>query len=161
MSILYMMVAPPGSGKSTWVNKYSSTVKANVVCPDLIRKELTGDISNISRDKDVWDIAKDRVRLSLSMGENVILDATNCKTKYRNAFLKKVKFSELWNIEVKFILFKEVNPTICKMRIANDLMAGKDRSKVPAEIVDNMYKDYTNSLGYLMKNNPNDIIWVG
>lgn len=150
------MVAPPGSGKSTWIKKNSKALEAEVVCPDLIRKEITGDISDVSKDGRVWELARERTKAILSKGNNVILDATNCKTKYRNAFIKDVLID---GVEVRFVLFKRVNPTLCKMRIANDMLAGVDRSKVPAHIVDTMFENYKASVGYLIEKKSN-ILWI-
>ena len=77
-----ILVGIPGSGKST----YLRTLKNNnlrVVCPDEIRKTLTGNISDQSRNGEIWKLAEEEINSLLSEGFYVVLDATNVNTALR------------------------------------------------------------------------------
>jgi hypothetical protein len=60
-----MLVGIPGCGKSTYLRKVNSP-NVLIVCPDDIRRELTGDISDQSRNGDVWVAAEERIKSGLS-----------------------------------------------------------------------------------------------
>ena len=131
-----MMIGIPGSGKSTWIKENLEEEEYHIVCPDLIRKELTGDITDFSEDKKVWAIAKERVKEALEQGQNVVLDATNVNKGYRLGFLKDLPPCHL---KAKIC---EVDPETAKERISKDMADEKDRSAVPDEIIERMYKEF-------------------
>lgn len=78
MKTLIVLSAVPGSGKSTWANKYQKEHKNTyIISSDEIRKEITGQYQDFSRQKDVWDLFEKRT-LDYSKKEEdltVILDA--------------------------------------------------------------------------------------
>lgn len=133
-----------GSGKSTWIKSLEGKGYI-VISPDEIRKELTGSISNQSRNKDVFSIAFQRAINALNAGKGVIFDATNVTSYNRKQMLDTIKK----NVSVEFdALAKVFNiaPEIAKKRIQNDIEAGADRSNVPPEAVDRQYKNFTTDL---------------
>lgn len=71
-----------GSGKSTWINanRKSNTV---VISPDEIRRELTGNISDQSKNNDVFVLAFKKAIDALNNGNDVIFDATNVTSFHR------------------------------------------------------------------------------
>ncbi len=83
MYYLYVLVGPPGSGKST----LAATLKAQVVCPDKIRKEITGDEADQSRNAEVFALAYQQTKDLLKAGKSVAFDATNVTKKARKAVL--------------------------------------------------------------------------
>lgn len=128
-----MTVGIPGSGKSSWVagrEKY-------VICPDTIRKNLFGDISDQSMNTRVWDIAKGMAIAALQNDLDVIVDATNVNEKFFMDFTKDMPDS--CDILIKFF---PVEPAIAYDRIYRDLKDGKDRAKVPEWVVYRMYGEY-------------------
>jgi len=131
---LIFTVGIPGSGKSFWIKSQSGHV---IVSPDTIRKELTGDISDQSKNAQVWAIAKRKVSEALEEGKNVILDATNLISFYRKQFLDGLPEHEL-----KAKVF-EISPDIAKKRIRKDIEEGKfERPDVPVEVIDEMYEQF-------------------
>lgn len=134
--ILILTVGIPGSGKSTWAKAYSEKTGYIRICPNDIRKEITGDISNISRDSDVWTIAKERVNKLLDEGKNVIFDSTMMNSKTLTTF-KMLSHKAI----VCYKVF-ECTAEEAKERISIDLNNKVDRSKVPDHIVDKMYLNY-------------------
>lgn len=134
--IFLMTVGIPGSGKSRWVENHIPEDKFKIVCPDLIRKEVTGRISDVSQDERVWSIAKSRVIDALRQGKNVVLDATNVNQKDRVKFVQKLPPHCLY--AKRF----EVNPALAKKRIQKDIESEKDRSHVPKKVVDSMHEQF-------------------
>jgi predicted kinase len=145
MATLIMMVGPSGSGKTTWIREFTKNNPGYVVVsPDEIRKELTGDVSNQTKNQDVWAEAKNKVRSLLSHGMNVILDSVMVTERDRNNFVDYLK-------NVKYVLkykVMPVNPDDTEMlssRVADDIKAGKERSNVPSYAIErqlsNFYKD--------------------
>lgn len=134
-----MLIGIPGSGKSHFISKYNTNNKYIVVSPDIIRKELTGDISDQSQNAKVWAVTKERVINNLKQGKSVILDATMTNPQNRKDFIKDLPPAKL-----KAKVF-EIDPEISKERIKKDIETGRERSRVPPEVVDRMYNDLMKS----------------
>lgn len=84
-----MMVGIVGSGKSTHVSKLQAETGATVISPDEIRKELTGDMSDQSRNGDIFNnIVPLRI---VRAGGDIIYDATNYNRKNRKGILTIAK----------------------------------------------------------------------
>ena len=69
----------PGSGKSTFIRKFVDDHPDygwQIIHPDAIREELTGDVNDQSRNKEVWALAYQRLREASAQGLPVIFDAT-------------------------------------------------------------------------------------
>ena len=134
-----MLVGIPGSGKSTYLKKLNIQ-NVIVVSPDDIRREITGSISDQSRNWDVRKITEERINQYLSKGKYVILDATNVNTKLRTSFINRIKHKNR-GISTYATLF-DANPQESKRRIAKDIENKVDRSDVPDHVVDRMYSMY-------------------
>lgn len=129
-----ILIGIPGSGKSTWIKENSKGYE--IVCPDDIRTEICGDISDQSKNNEVWKLAKERIIEFLKNGKSVILDATNVNTKLRIQFMK-----DLPKCNKIAILFR-VSPDVAFKRITEDILEHKDRSNVPEEVIYRMYGEY-------------------
>jgi predicted kinase len=146
--VLLMLIGIPGSGKSTWLNGLEETTRDGgkyclyndmpfyVVCPDKIRKQLSGNISNQSINIQTWQEAIDITRGCLEHGTNVILDATNVNTSYRRDFI-----TGLPPCKIKAKIFP-VDPEIAWERVMDDLFSGRDRAQVPEETIYRMYGQF-------------------
>ncbi len=129
-----------GSGKSTWVNSLANQGFV-VVSPDAIRKELSGDISDQTRNGEVFTIANQRSVDALNNGDNVIFDATNVKSKDRRNLLNHLKD----NVSIEFNAYAKIfdsNPDISNMRISKDIENGVDRSNVLPADINRQYQAY-------------------
>ena len=154
-----MLVGIPGSGKSRWAKEIRSK-NTVIVCPDEIRKKLTGDISNQEFNSRVWFEAKLSVMNLLESGKNVILDATNVNTMYREDFMLGLRSGfctllrshTLPDCTLIAKLF-EIAPEIAYEYIQKDLklvtkMAKLDpsiqiiRANVPEYVIYRMYGEY-------------------
>lgn len=91
MATLYIMIGIPGSGKSTYANKFAKEINCSVHSSDNIRKELLGTQKDLSNDKEVWRVLKERMRTDLLNGKDCIVDATNISRKKRRTYLDFIK----------------------------------------------------------------------
>ena len=131
LPIFEMLVGLPGSGKSTYANKYTSFEKV-VVSSDAIRGELFGD-ENCQRDPSrVFDEMKKRTRAALKEGRNVVYDATNLSSKKRIGMLKNLEGIPCIKAVTVFVVPFEV----CVMR------AQERERKVPRSVILKMMKQF-------------------
>jgi predicted kinase len=140
-----MTIGISGSGKSTWINQQTSSGDILVVCPDLIREELTGSISDQTQNPKVWNIAKQRVIDALGSGKSVILDATNVDSKQRKQFVQGLPTTIL-----KAKIFN-VDPQEAKNRVRKAIESGENRSNVPDFIIDKQHEKFKASTPEILK----------
>ena len=148
---LIMMIGVSGSGKSTYLKNgilkdlpnLINVLEINdiklediIVCPDNIREDVTGSISNMSKDRYVWVLAEEFLNKRIKEYGYAILDATNVNGKYRRKFLKKFK-----NVKKTAIVF-ESNPELSKFRINEDIKNEVNRSNVPEFVIDKQHENY-------------------
>lgn len=88
---VYMLVGPPGCGKSYYANKLSILTKGIILSSDSIRKELYGDESIQDNPNLVFDIRNKRMLEELDRGNSVILDSTNLSRKNRKNTIDLIK----------------------------------------------------------------------
>ena len=129
-----------GSGKSRlYTMRYSDLT---LVSPDLIRKELTGSISDQKKNKEVFEEVDRRVADLVKKGESFFYDATNVNTEFRKKFVEQFRDTDVKIIYV--ILPADMNTSY--MRIKQDLKNKVDRSKVPFEVLIRQKGFYNQSL---------------
>lgn len=90
-SKLFIMCGLSGSGKSHIAKELAEKYNATIVATDDIRKELCGEVSNQSKNEEVFNIFHKRIRKYLFEGKNVIADATNITMKSRRAIIENVR----------------------------------------------------------------------
>ncbi len=76
----------PGAGKTTLLKTFALTHGYVYVSPDDIRKELTGNEINQTRNADVWEEVHERCREGLRNG-TIVLDSTMVNTEQRKSML--------------------------------------------------------------------------
>lgn len=124
--ILSVMVGISGCGKSTFANGLKTSLSSDIVETDDIRKELTGDPSDQSQNRKVFQIAKQRVNSLLSQQKNVIIDATNLSMSDRKDWIDIGKNN---NAEVR-AYFIDTPIDVCKSQ------NNKRQRKVPEFVID-------------------------
>lgn len=134
---LIVLIGIPGCGKSRWIsdNKYHES--HYIVCPDDIRHNMFGDMTDQSNNTKVFDIAKGMVIAALELEKDTIFDATNVSTYYRREFLSNISFSH----KKEAVLF-DIDPKIASDRIRVDMRENKLRSNVLPGVVYRMYGEY-------------------
>jgi len=130
-----ILIGIPGSGKSFWISKVNNDNKYLVISPDEIRREILRDVSDQSQNSKVWMITKQRVKDALKNGKSVILDATMTNSRNRKDFIK-----DLPKCILKAKIFN-VDPEVSKQRIKKDIESGRDRAKVPDDVIDRMHNE--------------------
>jgi protein phosphatase len=144
---LILPVGISGSGKSTWI-KSQTDPNTIVVSPDDIRRELSGNVSDQTNMGKVWALAFTRVTDALNAGKNVILDATNVKSRDRKSLMDYMKVHVDKPFE-GFAKIFDVDPEIAKQRVRKDIEAGVDRSNVPDYAIDRQYRDFIDGINSL------------
>lgn len=132
---LYITSGPSGSGKTTFyeVNK-EKLGNPVLVCPDDIRVEVNGDVSDQSNGRRVWEIAYSRMSKALSEGFDVYFSGVFCKKKSIVAAIKKaLEYTDDFSVEI--IKFKDgYDLPLLKTRVKSDLDNGISRSNTLTEI---------------------------
>ena len=138
MTKLILPIGISGSGKSYIYNKdYKDCVQ---VSPDLIREELTGDISNQTKNKEVFKLAFERVDEYLNKGQDVFFDATNVNKEQRKNFTDKYIGTD---VEVIYVVL----PADIDLSW-NRIRKGKNRSNVPYFALVKQKEQYDKSIKF-------------
>ena len=140
MSRLILPIGISGSGKSYIYNKdYKDCVQ---VSPDLIREELTGSISDQTKNKEVFKLAFERVDEYLNKGQDVFFDATNVNKGQRKKFTDKYIGTDVGIVYI--VLPADID--LSWERIRKDIREKKNRSDVPNFVLVRQKEQYDNSL---------------
>lgn len=127
---IIMPIGISGSGKSRLYKMRYSDLE--LVSPDLIRKELTGDISNQTMNSEVFEEVDRRIDDLVRKGRSFYYDATNVNTKLRKNFVNKYRGNP--NVRITYVILPS-NMDEAYARIKDDIKNKVDRSKVPFEAI--------------------------
>ena len=108
-----------------------------IVCPDNIRKEVTGNTSDHGKEVVVWSLVGQRLKEKIEKYNYVILDATNLSERGKTS--KGIK-------AIKIAIIFPALPGLSKERIANDINEGIDRSHVPEHAIEKQYLKFKRSI---------------
>lgn len=137
--MLTIMCGIPGSGKSYYIKK--NLADAVVVSPDLIRKEMTGNVGDQSRNAGVFDAAYERLEKALADKKNAVFDATSVRLAYIN---RLISYASKYGSDVEIVVMKaSEDPRMCAARVKADMVNKVDRSDVPYEVINRMYNEFT------------------
>ena len=130
---LAIVIGISGSGKSTFARHLEDEAEYLRICPDDIRKELTGDVSDQSQNGRVWKTAYQRLTKALADGRSVVFDSTAVRKKTRTELLA---FAEQHHVQtIAYMLMDSLSKERCRDRVAADLDGGIDRSNTLAKDV--------------------------
>lgn len=138
MGMLYVTIGCSGSGKTylgkKLAEKYAEACNdggLEIVCPDDVQKELTGNISDQTRNAEVFEIVRKRIIDFLNAGKDVYFSATNINASSRE-FLGKIR--EVLGCKMLFIVMKDsFDEEKCRNRVAWDIKYKVDRSNTLVE----------------------------
>ena len=140
-SALMLTVGISGSGKSKFAQLAKDIFVDVEVNADNVRAEL-GDISDQSKNAEVFERVDELVNQNLAGGRSVILSNTNLHYHSMVAYAKKYPYTRI----IAMIMMDSKNPELCKERIHKDLENGVARSAVPDEVVDKQYVNFSRFL---------------
>ena len=128
MNYMYCPIGISGSGKSFLGKLFEAYFDERLVtvCPDDVRRELTGDISDQSRNAEVFSVCHRRAKEALRAGKDVYFSATNLAKKDRDALADIAK--SCGGEAIAFILEDSKNVELCKFRVGEDIQGGVIRS---------------------------------
>ena len=134
MTLAFVMIGPPGAGKTTHSRKLTKEHHAVVLSGDDIRCELYGDASIQGSWDEIWS------RMDELVAENchrsVVADGTHCRPDYRAetlTLLKSYGYSEIHAIVVDRPL------EVCLRQ-----NAGRNR-RVPEHVIKQMHEELAKS----------------
>lgn len=129
-----------GSGKTRLYNmRYSDLT---LLSPDLIRKKLTGNISDQTRNRDVFKEVDRLIEEYTNEGKSFFYDATNVNTEFRKAFSDKFKGTDVKIVYV--VLPADIAVSI--KRIKTDIKNKAERAVVPQHALIRQFGMYNHSL---------------
>lgn len=144
--MLYVTLGITGSGKSHWIRNFCESVgDILVISPDKIREELTGNVSDQTRNGEVFKIAYKRLQIYFEDGMDVIFDATSLRKKDRLQLLEK---AHQGGVPVTLVVLNDSkNIELCRKRVETDIANGKIRADTRApHISENQHKLFMESL---------------
>ncbi len=154
---IFMTCGIPGSGKSKFADFFGKyfTIEINA---DNIRKELTGDISDQSKNAEVWKEVDRKTTARLAGNYNVFLSNTNLDISCIERLSKKYPFNKI----VIFLMKDSLDSDLCWKRIQNDLKIGIDRSNVPEDVFNSQYERFKTLVGTLKAKRlqNTEVFWV-
>ena len=150
MSNCFILCGIPFSGKSSWrdefLNDHPDTL---VICPDEIRKELTGSINDQTQNSKVFSTAYRRLANAINCDvANIIFDGTNIKGDTRNQIMEcDVRGTSLFH----YVIFPcDLSTALARKNADGYRIAQGQRSDVPDSIIEKFLKDYDNNIQNIM-----------
>jgi predicted kinase len=131
----FVMVGPPGAGKTTYSQHLANTYNAVILSGDDIRADLYGSAEIQGNWGEIWQRLEELV--AENCGMPVILDGTHCRTDYRTEAITLLKSYG----------YTHINAVVVERSLATCLRqnAGR-RRKVPKHVIHQMFSDLQNSL---------------
>lgn len=146
---LIILMGISGSGKSTFAREYvANNPGTKIINQDAIRRELTGDVSDQSKNKEVIIEAKRRLDEYLFNEDSVIWDNTSLNLKYLNEIYKRTP--PHYDVDI-YYTERSFFPEECLESIHEEIANGVDRSKVPDDIVEKQYVKFIDTMRVLCK----------
>jgi len=132
-----ILIGPPCSGKSSWVEDNPQQYHVVVSC-DNIRDTIGGKKYKHTRQNEnkVWEVFYKTLDIACRCGVNVIIDNTNTKRMYIN----KIK-ERLPDYEFEYVWFDQ---PFWKLRMRNWLRYLRTGKWIPMQILRNMHNNYLN-----------------
>lgn len=124
----------PGSGKTTTLKKFAEKNDYIYICPDDIRAELSGDPSDQTKNKEVWELTYKRAEAAIKNGSTIVVDATFANPGQRKSFIEFLR-----NLGVSKIQGLYVDTPL---EVAKERNQRRDR-KVPDFVLDRMHASIT------------------
>ena len=155
--VIKIEIGISGSGKTTFY-KNNHSEKSGYINPDSLRKILCGNVSDQSKNKEVFELAyKNLEKLCQKETEEIWFDATSLS---KDSITKILNITSKYGYDCELCIFEDsLNPELCNSRVRKDIENSIDRSNVPEEIItkkqferfNNLYKNFENLYNELKK----------
>lgn len=136
MTELRVMVGIPGSGKSSLAEYWLAIREVDVIISsDAIRKEITGDASDVSQDGKIWPVFYGRLSVALRDGKRIVADATHLTSRSRNLIVQYAKVNG-------------IVPSAHIIRTPYEVACERNKSRarvVPDFVMERMFRNYQHS----------------
>lgn len=137
MNNVVITVGAPGSGKSTWVEKYKNTHPyINFLSSDALRAVFGKDENDQTVSARVFEYMEHEVDRLLKKGEDVCIDATNMHRRARKVWIDLAKKHGATVTAYVFVVDRD---TLIKRNQKRGEMGGRN---VPVEVIDRMLTNY-------------------
>ena len=145
MAQLYVLISPPGCGKSTWCKKNVDGRTSMRINRDELRKMLCARYIFGQRVTEamITDVSKYIAKSALDQGINVVLDNTNCQVKTINDILKDAPNG----VNIRWIVF---DVPVWKQRYRIIKRWIKGGIWIPASVTENMNIGFGKVIEYLV-----------
>ena len=134
---LYLTCGISGSGKSKYADFIKDAIQAVEVNADNIRKEF-GDISDQTKNEEVFRELDKRINQHLAGGMNVIISNTNLHHYTIADYAKRYPYNRV----IAMLMEDSKDAELCKSRVRSDISKGIIRSNVPDEVIDKQAKNF-------------------
>ena len=131
MTDAFILIGPPGAGKSTYAVKLAKEQNAVIVAGDCIRDELEGAGFIYPSWVEIWDKVEEEVVEAVEQGKCVILDGTHVGSTHR---VEAITLLQSYGYNAVEAIIIDTPLTECVKRNAN-----RNRS-VPEYVITHMYE---------------------
>lgn len=130
---IILLVGIVASGKTTYINQhFFGKEDFVIISPDEIRQELTGNMSDQSKNAEVFQVAGERAEFALKSGKNVVIDATNYNIQNRKKWIQIGKF---YGAEIEAVILP------VSLEVAKERNSKRNRV-VPEWVIEKQYTGF-------------------
>jgi len=134
--IAILLVGAPGSGKSTWGEKFAKDNGYTYLSSDRNRARVGRGEDDQQASALAFALLKTEMTMALNRGENVVVDATFMSRKSREDFVKIARDRGAF---LKAVVFDIPRETILKQNAKRAASGGRN---VPISVIDKMLSNY-------------------
>lgn len=134
--IAILLIGAPGSGKSTWGKFYAESRGIVRLCPDEFRAKLGTGEDDQSVSAAAFGMTRAGMDNTLSLGQSVMIDATNMYKKARKQFLD---IARSHGVKTMAVVFEATKETLLERNINRGKSGGRN---VPEHVIDSMLSRY-------------------
>lgn len=134
--IVILTIGAPGSGKSTWGEKFADSNKYIYLSSDRNRARVGRGEDDQQASAKAFELLKTELSSALKNNKNVVVDATFMSRKARRDF---VNISRKYKAELKAVTFELPREIILQRNAKRASMGGRN---VPDNIIDRMINNY-------------------
>ncbi len=150
MKKIIVLSAAPGSGKSTWANKYkNSHPNTYIISSDDIRYELTGQYQDFSKQDLVWQTFENRIKDYAKTNDDItvildaVIDLNVLRKKYYDLAID-------YNRKILVVIKKPLEDILIYNKKRNEekwvpneiVKALYDKFEMPSEEIIDLYDEY-------------------